>query len=120
MLECMCVIATRPPPPHTLPMQINDCTMSAMCDPRFSVQAASTVAIQIIDGPSHENFCTGTLVPSYDGKKTYVLTADHCFNSKYLPSAKHCAGLMAGCAWERTCTRPPPASAHPLHTHTHT
>ena len=31
-----------------LPMQIDECTQSAMCDPRFTVQAASTVAIQSI------------------------------------------------------------------------
>ena len=100
-----------PLPPSPSPLQINNCTRSAVCDPRFTVAAGSTVAIQ--DAIIHPNGlftvsrCTGTLVSSYDGQKTYVLTADHCFASKHRPSAG-CIGVvcMVSCAQKVCIPRP--------------
>ena len=60
--------------PTTSPffLQLDNCTLSAMCDERFGVQASSTVEIMNVKvspgGSVSKSFCTGTLVSSYDSR----------------------------------------------------
>ncbi|KAI7845535.1 hypothetical protein COHA_000958 [Chlorella ohadii] len=67
--------------------KLTNCTKAAICDGRFEEQANATVALiahRRTPDPTEPSLgsCTGTLVSSPDRKKTYVLTATHCYANR--------------------------------------